>query len=144
VVLIMQRCRTAATAAKLTTMAYGRPFSVWMETKLENRVVIHIDGELDIATAPQLQEAIGVSLDGGVRHLIIDLTRTTFVDSTALGVIVGGVKRARSMEGSLDIVTSGGQVRRTFEITGLLHVVDEYETVEEALSGLDSEPSAEV
>jgi anti-sigma B factor antagonist len=50
---------------------------------------------------------------------VVDLTDTTFLDSTALGVLIGAVKRLRSRDGRLTIVNVDDNIAKTFEITGL-------------------------
>ena len=76
-------------------------------------------GELDLFTAPRLQEALERSIDLGARRVVVDLARVTFIDSTALGVLIGVGRQLRAGEGSLDLVCQNGNVRRVLEITGL-------------------------
>ncbi|MEA2304400.1 MAG: anti-sigma factor antagonist [Solirubrobacteraceae bacterium] len=81
--------------------------------------VIAVAGEVDIFTAPELKRAIAAAIDGGARRLVVDLTETRFLDSTALGVLIGAVKRLRPLEGRLVIVNTEPSTAKTFEITGL-------------------------
>jgi anti-sigma B factor antagonist len=81
--------------------------------------VIAVVGEIDVATSPELRQAITQVIDAGDR-VTIDLSGTTFIDSSGLGVLVGGLKRAREL-GYDGVALRGVQepVRRVLEITGL-------------------------
>lgn len=69
----------------------------------------------------------------GVTRLVVDLTQTTFLDSSALGVLVGALKRVREKGGRLDIVRPSAGGRRIFEITNLDRVLDLHDTLGSAL-----------
>ncbi len=68
--------------------------------------------------------------------MIVDFTSTTFIDSTTLGVLVGGVKRLRPADGRLSLVCSDANIAKIFEITGLDRVFDIYGTRDEAVASL--------
>jgi anti-sigma B factor antagonist len=97
--------------------------------------VISVEGELDLSTAPRLKwmlmDAIGASRD----LLVVDLALATFIDSTALGVLVG-VQRLLHPGSGLAIVCTRPNVLDTFEFAGLDGVFAIFATVEEALSHL--------
>jgi anti-sigma B factor antagonist len=81
--------------------------------------VIAVTGEIDVATAPQLREALHGVIAQGHSTVVLDLLGVTFLDSTALGVLVGGLKRCRELDGELHIVVHDARIRKIFEITGL-------------------------
>jgi anti-sigma B factor antagonist len=81
--------------------------------------VIVVVGEIDVATAPQLREALHGVIAQGHATVVLDLLGVTFLDSTALGVLVGGLKRCRELDGELHIVVTDARIRKIFEITGL-------------------------
>jgi anti-sigma B factor antagonist len=118
----------------------GPPFSLLIEPLPENRSIISMEGELDLATAPRLRAAISSCVDSGAHHVVIDLTKVTFVDSTALGVIIVGLREVRDQGGTLSIVCPNPRVLRAFKLTGLLRVLDNYETREGALECAPREP----
>ena len=60
------------------------------------RTVVEVGGEIDVYTAPKLRETIVSLVDAGAVHLVVDLERVEFLDSTGLGVLVGGLKRVRT------------------------------------------------
>ena len=64
--------------------------------------------------------------------MIVDFSDTTFIDSTTLGVLVGGVKRLRTNDGQLSLVCSDRNITKIFEITGLDRVFTIYGTRDEA------------
>jgi anti-sigma B factor antagonist len=66
--------------------------------------VILLGGEIDLYTAPEFKERMVELIDGGKNRIVVDLTEATFIDSTTLGVLVGGVKRLRPSGGGLALV----------------------------------------
>jgi anti-sigma B factor antagonist len=96
--------------------------------------VIEVSGEIDVYTAPRLREALVSLVDAGNYRLIIDMERVEFLDSTGLGVLVGGLKRVRAHDGGIDLVCTQGRILRIFRITGLSKVFNIFDTVEEAVA----------
>jgi anti-sigma B factor antagonist len=94
-----------------------------LETRQENgRTIIEVGGEIDVYTAPKLRECITGLVDEGQTDLVIDLEKVEFMDSTGLGVLVGGLKRVRTHEGSLELVCTQERLLKIFRITGLAKV----------------------
>ena len=81
--------------------------------------VIALTGEIDLYTAPEFKQQLIDVIAQGAKQVVVDLTETTFIDSTTLGVLVGGVKRLRPNDGQLSIVCSDRNITKIFEITGL-------------------------
>jgi anti-sigma B factor antagonist len=94
--------------------------------------VISLAGEVDLYTAPEFKTQLLDVIAKGAKQVIVDLTNTTFIDSTTLGVLVGGIKRLRSSDGELSLVCSDRNITKIFEITGLDRVFAIYPTREEA------------
>ncbi|HEX6713816.1 MAG TPA: STAS domain-containing protein [Thermoleophilaceae bacterium] len=90
--------------------------------------LISVAGQVDLYTAPELKVAVTQVIDDGAQRVIVDLTETTFMDSTGLGVLVGAKKRLRALDGSIAIVSPDAGIRRLFEISGLTHLFEIYET----------------
>jgi len=84
-----------------------------------NTAIVGLQGELDISTSPKAREALIALLTEGCRHLIVNLHRIDYIDSTGLGALVGALRRAREQGGELRLVGLSGRVRRLFEITHL-------------------------
>ena len=104
----------------------------------QDTAVIAIEGEVDIYSAPQFKEALLAGIEDGATTIIVDLGRVTFIDSTALGVLVSGAKRVRPKNGRLDIVCTDENITRIFEITGLDRIFGIYRTRDEALRAVAS------
>ena len=86
--------------------------------------VARASGDLDLTTAPRLREQlVQVVMDGRPR-IVLDLEGVDFIDSAGLGVLVGGLKRAKDGEGELVLVATGRSVIRVLELTGLTRVFD--------------------
>ena len=103
------------------------------------RQVVAVAGEIDLFTAPELKAALGEALESGRTRIVVDLTATTFLDSTALGVLIGAVKRLRSRDGVLTIVNTDANIAKTFEITGLDQIFTIRPTRDEAVEALDAD-----
>ena len=101
------------------------------------RHVLAVRGEIDLFTAPELKQVLAESIEGGRIRIIVDLTDTTFLDSTALGVLIGAVKRLRSRDGALAIVNIDENIAKTFEITGLDQIFTIVSTRDEAIDAVD-------
>ncbi|HEV3228069.1 MAG TPA: STAS domain-containing protein [Solirubrobacteraceae bacterium] len=99
----------------------------------DQRHVVSVAGEIDLFTAPELKQRLVSLIDSGQRHIVIDLSETTFLDSTGLGVLIGAVKRLRGQDGELVIVNRDESIAKTFEITGLDQIFTIRSTREEAL-----------
>jgi anti-sigma B factor antagonist len=84
--------------------------------------VLAVEGELDLSTSPELREAL-VTLGSEHARIAIDLRAVTFMDSTALGVIVAAMKHARERGGELALVGPNGSPRKVLSITALDQIV---------------------
>ena len=96
--------------------------------------VIELGGEVDLYTAPEFKERLVQVIEDGKKQPVVDLSKATFIDSTTLGVLVGGVKRLRPTGGSLSLVCTDQNITKIFEITGLDRVFPIYASREEALN----------
>ena len=101
-------------------------------THRDGYTVLSPQGEIDFATGPQLKDAITERLVAGDVHLVIDLLAVDFIESTGLGALIGGRRRAQALDGSLALVCADAQVLKVFRITGLDTVFDIHDTVEAA------------
>src|SRR5918999_5604145 len=108
-------------------------FDIKTEELGNDGYVIALSGEVDLYTAPEFKQQLLEVIGKGGKHVVVDLTDTTFIDSTTLGVLVGGVKRLRPDGGQLSIVCSDRNITKIFEITGLNRVFPIHGTREEAL-----------
>ena len=104
------------------------------ESELQEVALFSAYGELDLHVAPELQDRIDAAVQNGAEVVIVDLSKVTFVDSMALGVLVGAVNRLRRGGRSLRLVVPSPELRRIFEITHLDRVFTLDWTREEALA----------
>jgi anti-sigma B factor antagonist len=110
-------------------------FDIKTEQAGDHAYVIALSGEVDLYTAPEFKQQLLEVIGQGAKHVVVDLSDTTFIDSTTLGVLVGGVKRLRPAGGQLSLVCSDRNITKIFEITGLNKVFPIHETREDALVG---------
>ena len=112
--------------------------------QVDDAYVIALAGEVDLYTAPEFKQQLLDVIGKGGKDVIVDFSDTTFIDSTTLGVLVGGVKRLRTNDGQLSLVCSDRNITKIFEITGLDRVFTIYPTRVEAVEQLNvsSQPPA--
>ena len=95
--------------------------------------VIRPTGRLTMVTAPELRSAVVGAVDAGRVRIVIDLGACEFIDSSGLGAIIGGLKKARQAGGDLRIARVGEQVATVLQLTNLDRVLRPHATVEGAL-----------
>ena len=95
--------------------------------------VISLAGEVDLYTAPEFKQRLLEVIGQGGKDVVVDFSATTFIDSTTLGVLVGGVKRLRPNGGQLSLVCDDRNITKIFEITGLDKVFPIYSSRDEAM-----------
>ena len=96
-----------------------------------------VSGEADLYTAPELKDALNaLTGEAAARLVLVDLSRTTFIDSTTLGVLMGTLKKLRAQGGEIAIACDDPNIRRIFEITLLNRVFAIFDSVEAGLSHL--------
>ncbi len=110
-----------------------------MDLSLETRheggsTIIEVGGEIDVYTAPKLRDKITELVGNGNYHLVIDMERVDFLDSTGLGVLVGGLKKVRAHDGSMQLICNQERLLKIFRITGLAKVFVIHESAEAALA----------
>ncbi len=101
-------------------------------TERDGYTVLSPQGEIDYATGPQLKEAITDALVAGKVNLVVDLHAVDFVESTGLGALIGGRRRARALNGSLSLVCAETPVLKVFRVTGLDKVFEIHESIDDA------------
>ncbi len=117
-------------------------FDIKTEQLGDDAFVISLAGEVDLYTAPEFKQQLLEVIGQGGKQVVVDFSNTTFIDSTTLGVLVGGVKRLRSNDGQLSLVCSDRNITKIFVITGLDRVFTIHGTRDEALAALaSSEPT---
>jgi anti-sigma B factor antagonist len=101
--------------------------------------IVAAGGEIDFAVSPQLRERLAAHVDAGRRRLLLDLSTVTFIDSTAIGVLMGAEMRVRELDGGSLALVCGDENRRVLrilEIAGIDSLIDVYDSRDEAISAL--------
>jgi anti-sigma B factor antagonist len=98
-------------------------------------MVITISGDLDIVTSPQLDECLTQAEDSHSR-ILLDFGDVSFLDTSALAVIVGHWKKAEANGGTLALARARYRYTKTLWITGLADKLSLYDTVDEGLAAL--------
>lgn len=97
--------------------------------------VVAVTGEIDLFTAPEFKQSLSRPIDDGAERVIVDLSATTFIDSSSLGVLIGAHLRLRQRDGNLVVVCDNDTIVKTFKITGLDGVFALVSSLDDALDG---------
>src|SRR3974377_2139201 len=101
--------------------------------------VVDVEGEIDIHTAPRLRELLIGLVRQSNSHLVVNMEKVECLDSTGLGVLVGGLNRVRAHDGSLDLVCTRERILKIFRISGLTKVFGIHDSVDEAIAARKAE-----
>ena len=94
-------------------------------------------GDLDLYAAPELKRRLASAIDAGKTRIVVDLTDAAFMDSTALGVLLGAFKRLRVRDGALAIASEQPTILRILEVTGMNQVLDLHPTADDAFAAVE-------
>ena len=100
----------------------------------DGRAIVAVGGEIDVYTAPKLRDQITELVSNGSYNIVIDLEAVEFLDSPGLGVLVGGLKKVRAPDGSLELVCSQERLLKIFRITGLSKVFVIHDSVDPSVA----------
>jgi anti-sigma B factor antagonist len=110
-----------------------------LSTRFESRsVIVAIEGELDIATAADLQEHIRTAIDDHGPWLILDLSALEFMDSSGLNVIISAYRTIRERNGSLSLAHLNERVTKIVRMVGLQRQVAVHQTVATAVAAMEA------
>lgn len=98
--------------------------------------VIELGGELDAYTCSRLRDTMIEVIGELTPTIIVSMLKVEYIDSSGLGTLVGGLKRASENNGKIAIVCTSPQIRKVFEITGLVRVFPLYDSEHEAANDL--------
>ncbi len=101
-------------------------------TKQGQYAVIAVRGEIDAATAPQLRQAIDELVSSGETQLVLDLQDVQFLDSSALSVLVAGLRQLQAEGGNLSLVCTKPRILQVFRITNLEEIFTIHDSLETA------------
>jgi len=100
-------------------LVLSAPFSVQRSVLDHGVGLVELAGEIDISTAPRFKEELEALIAEGHTDVVIDLSEVAFIDSTALGVLVGAVRRLHPHGGRMVVVAQSHPVMRPLTLTGL-------------------------
>ena len=100
---------------------------------LDGCLVVHVDGEIDLANSAVLQQYLVDQLDKDHAHIVVDLTGVGFLDSTALSALIVAYHAAKEMGGSLHLSGATGATRKVLVITQLDVLFDHHDHVTDAI-----------
>ncbi|TDD71521.1 STAS domain-containing protein [Actinomadura rubrisoli] len=98
-----------------------------------DHTIVAVGGDIDVETSPRLRDFLLGLVEDGARHLVIDLGRVTFLDSTGLGVMIGVFHRLGAANGSMSFAGGSSAVRGVFHVTQLTKVFALHDTLDQAL-----------
>ena len=105
-----------------------------VETSTKNGTsIVTLRGEIDVYTAPRLRQTLIDLVEGGATSIVVDMEKVDFLDSTGLGVLVGGLKRVKDKEGTMKLVATQDRILKIFDITGLSKVFPIFGSLDQAL-----------
>lgn len=117
--------------------------SIDIKTEREgDTVIFRLRGSFDIATAPSVRAALTAASGDGKHAIVVDLTNVEFLDSTGLGALIGGHRRASENGGQVRLAVADGPISRLLNITGLMRVFPVYRTVGDALVDRERVPAS--
>lgn len=110
--------------------------NIHMEVK-QDVLLVRLSGELDHHSAEQLREEASEAIETkDIRHIVLNLERLTFMDSSGLGVILGRYKQIKQNQGEMVVCAISPAVQRLFDMSGLFKIIRKETTEQFALQRL--------
>lgn len=97
-------------------------------------LIFRLKGSLDLATSPTVRAALLEAAGNENHEIVVDLSNVEFIDSTGLGALIGGHRRALENGGGVALVVTSGPIERLLNITGLIRVFKVYANLDDALA----------
>nr|WP_200810728.1 anti-sigma F factor antagonist [Garciella nitratireducens] len=109
-----------------------------MNLKIDKEtLIVQIRGELDHHTAEEIRDKIDYELENGkIKNILFDFSKLSFMDSSGIGVLMGRYKKISQRNGQAGVFNVNPQIRRVFEISGLLRIFKEFDSKEHALENM--------
>jgi len=102
--------------------------------QINNEVIgINIEGEIDVYTSPKVKEALNDLIQKENYNIVVNLEEVTYIDSTGLGVLIGGLKKVKEHNGYIKLICTNPQIKKIFDITGLVKIFGIYDNENDAL-----------
>ncbi|MGI6703497.1 MAG: anti-sigma F factor antagonist [Clostridia bacterium] len=102
-----------------------------------NILICRVKGELDHHTAEEFRTFVDYNMENNpVKHLLLDLTHLSFMDSSGIGALIGRYKKVSSTGGRVMVVNENKQVSRVFEISGIYEIIKSYSSISKAINDI--------
>ena len=105
----------------------------------DTTVILHVEGDLDVLTAPTLGTHLDVALSGALKVLIVDITKVGFLSSAGISMLVETHRLTERAGISLRVVAEGPATARPLRMMNIDEIIDLYPTLPDALSGTKPE-----
>lgn len=105
-------------------------------------MVVRLIGDMDLYTCDGLDDVLNQAVAQRSGRVVVDLARTTFVDSMALGLLIGAGRRAREAGGALHLASPLSHVRRTLALLSLDRLIPMFPSVQDAAAAFGPEMAA--
>jgi anti-sigma B factor antagonist len=99
---------------------------------MDGSMVVFAVGEIDLATSPTMREVLGEAVESR-RHLIVDLSAVSFLDSTGLGVLIRAQKQISATHKSMSLVGPTGMVAKVLRLTRIDEAIPVHPNLDTAL-----------
>ena len=113
------------------------PFTLTDQGQSNSTVIVSVTGDLDLWNAPALEQRLRRCLDQGSQWVVVDLSEAAFLDSSGLGALTNSKRRIERKGGRLVVINTNDQMRRVFELTGLMRVLNVVPDRAHALAFID-------
>jgi anti-anti-sigma factor len=113
------------------------PFTLTDQGQSNSTVIVSVTGDLDLWNAPALEQRLRWCLDQGSQWVVVDLSEAAFLDSSGLGALTNSKRRIERKGGRLVVINTNDQMRRVFELTGLMRVLNVVPDRAHALAFID-------
>lgn len=106
-------------------------------TRKGTTLVVSVSGELDHHSAEYMRQKVdGEIIKSSTKDVIFDLSKVTFMDSSGIGVIIGRYKNIQKLNGKTALLGLNDQIKRIFDMAGLLKVIPAYDNIDIALKNM--------
>lgn len=100
-------------------MQQAEQFRVWTRALSDDVVMVELGGEVDVLTAPRLQQAIDGAIDESSKGVVVNLTQVPFIDGSGLDVLRLAATRLAGKRGRLVLLNLNPRMDRVLRLTGL-------------------------
>ncbi|WP_414705298.1 anti-sigma F factor antagonist [Pseudobacteroides sp.] len=99
-----------------------------------NTLIASIIGEMDHHTADYIRDKIdGEMIKSSTKNIVFDFSKVGFMDSSGIGVVMGRYKNISKLNGKTSIIKANEQIRRIFEMSGVVKLIPIYDNIDEAI-----------